>query len=308
MIGLPLLEEMMLSSAVASPTAEVPVRALNVFFGLGVPAPLQEEGFDGVLEPLRPLSDKLLLMRGVDHVRCDESGINAHYDGASAAFTAQPPDGEAKAGGPSIDQVIRKQYHPKGLPSGIVPTLVAGTFFRRSRVSRFVHSYNEDGTVAGTMQERPRDVFDRVFGSLDQSADAAQRRIDRSVLDAVVEQYRHYTGPNSPLGRTSRNRIADHLERIREYETRTFSPDAVDPRAPGLPTRSELAHGGAADPGGEGIDMKIDDLSKEWRLMADLYAMAVELDRVRFGSLTFLAAGETIANERAIQVPGASCL
>ncbi len=28
--------------------------------------------------------------------------------------------------------------------------------------------------------------------------------------------------------------------------------------------------------------------------MADLYALAIELDRVRFGSLTFLAAGERL--------------
>ena len=40
--------------------------------------------------------------------------------------------------------------------------------------------------------------------------------------------------------------------------------------------------------------MKIDDLTTEWRLMADLYALAIQLDRVRFGSLTFLAAGERL--------------
>ncbi len=108
-VGLPLLEEMLVSTAMANEGA-VPVRAFNVFFGLGIPAPLQTEGFDGVLEPLKPLSDKLLIMRNVDQVRCDESGINAHFDGASGAFTAEPPDGEAKAGGPSIDQVIRKTH------------------------------------------------------------------------------------------------------------------------------------------------------------------------------------------------------
>ena len=101
-IGLPLLEEMTATTAMTAAAKEagskVPVRAFNVFFGLGIPAPLQTEGFDGVMEPLKPLSDKLLIMRGVDHVRCDESGINAHFDGASAAFTAAPPDGEAKAG------------------------------------------------------------------------------------------------------------------------------------------------------------------------------------------------------------------
>ncbi len=303
-IALPLLEESLVAKAHAAVDSPVPMRAFNVFFGLGIPAPLQEEGFGGVLEPLKPLQNKLLLLRGVDQIRCDESGINAHFDGASASFTAEPPNGEAKAGGPSIDQVIRRHHHPKGLPPGQVPTLVAGTFFRRSRVSRFVHSYNPDGTVAASMQERPRDLFGRVFGSLRSTDDEKQRRIDKSVLDSVVEQYRLFTGATSPLGRTSRSRIADHLERIREYELRAFAPDASHPRAPQLPTKSKLAHGGAADPGGEGIDMHIDDLLREWHLMADLYALAIELDRVRFGSITFLAAGERLRMKGAYRYDG----
>ena len=80
-IGLPLLEEMPL----ASKAKAVPVRAFNVFFGLGVPAPLQTEGCEGVLEPLKPLRDKLLVMRNVDQVRCDVSGIHAHFDGATGS-------------------------------------------------------------------------------------------------------------------------------------------------------------------------------------------------------------------------------
>lgn len=296
-IGLPLLEEMTPTAVADSARPiDVPVRAFNVFFGLGIPAPLQEEGFDGVLEPLKPLSDKLLIMRGVDHVRADESGINAHFDGASAAFTAEPPDGEAKSGGPSIDQVVRATHYAKGLPKGMVPTLNAGTFFRRSRVSRYVHSYRMDGTVAAAMQERPRDVFDRVFGSLKSSddVDGNQQRFKRSVLDSVVDQYRFYTGDNSPLGKASRSRVAEHLERIREFEQRAFRESDPTNSIAKLPPRSNIAHGGSADPGGQGIDMKLDDLVTEWRLMADLYALAIQMDRVRFGALTFLAAGERL--------------
>ena len=300
-IGLPLLEEMIGSNALTATASgakadEVPVRAFNVFFGLGIPAPLQTEGFDGVLEPLKPLSDKLLIMRKVDQIRCDESGINAHYDGASGAFTAEPPDGEAKAGGPSIDQVVRKANYPDGLPAGMVPTLVGGTFFRRSRVGRYVHSYNENGTVAATMQEKPRELFDRVFGTVSgsDSTDVVKRRLKRSVLDSVVDQYKFFTGDNSPLGAASKARVADHLERIREFEQRAYEMKESPKDGPKLPARSKLAHGGAADPGGQGIDMKLDDLTAEWRLMADLYALAVQLDRVRFGSLTFLAAGERL--------------
>lgn len=301
-VGLPLLEEMTPSSVLLAdtpskkPTKEPPVRAFNVFFGLGIPAPLQQEGYDGVMEPLKPLRDKLLIMRGVDHVRADESGINAHFDGASAAFTAEAPDGEAKSGGPSIDQVVRQTYYPNGLPAGMVPTLNAGTFFRRSRVSRYVHSYNMDGTVAGTMQERPRDVFDRVFGSLADTSDPDNARrvhLKRSVLDSVVNQYKFYTGENSPLGAASKSRVSEHLDRIREFEMRAFTTNE-DSTAAKLPPKSKISHGGAADPGGQGIDMQLADLTEEWQLMSDLYALAIQTDRVRFGALTFLAAGERL--------------
>ncbi len=296
-IGLPFLEEMAAPKAAAAEAAAVPVRAFNVFFGLGIPAPLQQEGFEGVLEPLKPLQGKLLVMRGVDHVRADEKGINAHYDGAAAAFTAAPPEGEAKAGGASIDQMVRRQWYPDGLPPGMVPTLVGGTFFRRSRVCRYVHSFNPDGTVAATMQEKPRDLFERVFGTVETagaSGDENTQRLRRSVLDAVVDQYKFYTGANSPLGATSKARVTEHLERIREYEQRAFALKGKVPGAPEVPAGSRLLHGGAADPGGEGIDITLEELTTEWRLMAELYALAVTTDRTRFGSLTFLAAGERI--------------
>ncbi len=294
-IGLPLLEEMQV--AAAEQATAPPVRAFNVFFGLGIPSPLQAEGFSDVLEPLKPLAKKLLIMRNVDQVRCDAPGINAHYDGASGAFTAEPPDGEARSGGPSIDQVVRKTHYPQGLPPGMAPTIVAGTFFRRSRVGRYVHSYNQDGSVAAAMQESPRRLFQRVFGTYQGKGDDAavrRRELRRSVLDTVVEQYKFYTGANSPLGAASRARIADHLDRVREYEQRAYAMQGQDSQAPSAPARSELAHGGRADPGGEGIDITLEELTSEWRLLADLYALAIQLDRVRFGSLTFLAAGERI--------------
>ena len=301
LVGLPLLEEMLGGAAmyaVAADQKQPPVRSFNVFFGLGIPSPLQAEGFQGVLEPLKPLSEKLLIMRNVDQVRCDQPGINAHFDGASGAFTAEPPDGEAKSGGPSIDQVVRQTHYgaENPLPRGMVPTLVAGTYFRRSRVSRYVHSYNMDGTVAAAMQERPRDVFDRVFGAVDagEGESARERRLRRSVLDSVVEQYRFYTGAASPLGSASKARVADHLERIREFEQRAFAMNRRNTEGPALPPRSDVAHGGQADPGGEGIDITLEELTTEWRLMADLYALAIQMDRVRFGALTFLAAGERI--------------
>ena len=296
-IGLPLLEEMLVSTATAGPKAEVPVRAFNVFFGLGIPAPLQTEGFKGVLEPLEPFAKKLLILRGVDHVRADLPGNNAHYDGSTAAFTAERPQGTARSGGPSIDQVIRWAHYPQGLPTGMVPTLVAGTFFRRDRVSRHSKCFNKDGTVAAAMQETPRDLFGRIFGTIDSDADPRRQRLKRSVLDSVVDQSKFYAGDNSPLGAASKARLSDHLDRIREYERRAFQMAEESPhrgKTPNPPPNSKIPHGGVADPGGEGIDITLEALTAEWRLLADLYALAIQTDRVRFGSITFLAAGERI--------------
>lgn len=297
-VGLPMLEEMLPGTAYGATkkAPEIPVRAFNVFFGLGIPAPVQPGDFTDVLEPLAPLKDQLLILRDVDQVRCDRSGMNAHFDGASGAFTATPPDGEAKSGGASMDQLVRRSHYPKGLPDGMVSTLIGGTFFRRSRVGRYVHSYNPDGTVAATIQERPRDLFERVFGKMRSSGEQDERveNLKRSVLDSVVGQYKHYIGPSSPLGAVSKEKFKDHLDRIREYEQRAFALEIDDPRAPSMPPPSELKHGGAADPGGEGIDITLEQLRTEWHLMADLYALAIQMDRARFGSITFLAAGERI--------------
>lgn len=297
-VGLPFMEEMMRGSVLAAaPAPVIPVRAFNLFFGLGIPAPLQKEGFEGVLEPLKPLAKKLLIMRGIDHVRCDKAGINAHFDGSSAAFTAEPPNGTARAGGASIDQVIKATHYPKGLPPGMVPTLIAGTFFRRDRLSRYAKSFNKDGTAAASVQEQPRELFERVFGTLPHFdlSDPKARRVQRSVLDSVLEQYKHYTGARSPLGAASKARLAEHLDRIREHEQRAYAETTAPSRpTPANPGDSKLLHGGAADPGGEGIDITLEELVSEWRLMAGLYAIAIQTDAVRFGSLTYLAAGERI--------------
>lgn len=299
-IGLPFLEEMITSPARAEQPSDPPIRAFNVFFGLGIPSPLQEEGYEGVLEPLIPLRDKLLIMRHVDQVRADRSGDNAHYDGAAAAFTATAPNGTALAGGPSLDQVIRSTHYPDGLPSGVAPTLVAGTYFRRNdRMVRYVHSFNEDGTAAASMQESPRELFARIFGTVGAHGlivDPRRERLRRSVLDTVVEQSKFYTGSNSPLGASSRARLAEHFERIREYERRAFEMEqtSTDRCRIDQPGKSQIIHGESADPGGEGIDITLDELINEWRLLAELYALAIQCDRARFGSITFLSSGERI--------------
>lgn len=297
-IGLPFLDAMRTESVYAA-GPEPPPRAFNLFFGLGFPTPIQDEGFSGPMAPLAPLADKLLVLRGVDQVRCDEGGINAHFDGAAGAFTAMPPDGESRAGGISIDQMIRRELYPEGQPAGVIPTLLMGTYFRRSRPARYIHSWNQDGTPADLPRESPAALFNRVFGedpSMMTPDDPTGRdRYRRSVLDSVVEQYRHYQSDASNLGTASRARIADHFDRVREHERRAFGENGGEScMRPAEPTGSTVPHGDGADPDGEGIDVTLSDIRTEWRLMSDLYALAIQCDLVRFGGATFQAAGERI--------------
>ncbi|MEM9697023.1 MAG: hypothetical protein AAGA56_31095, partial [Myxococcota bacterium] len=81
-IALPLLEEMIPPEALAQGGA-APIRAFNLFFGLGMPTPLQTEGFAGPLEPYRELEGKIAVVRGVNQVNVDRSGQNAHFDGSA---------------------------------------------------------------------------------------------------------------------------------------------------------------------------------------------------------------------------------
>jgi len=275
-----------------------PARAINIFHGLGVPTPLQSEGLTGPLQPLEVVSDKLAILRGVNQRRCDEGGINAHFDGASGSFTATPPNGEARAGGASIDQLVRREL------GGTASTVLAGTYFRRSRPVRYVHSWNDDGTAAGVMQESPRALFDRIFGMapgmMDPDADPAEQRVQRlrqSVLDSVTDQYTFYRSDASPLGAGAKATLANHLEKIREYERRAFGigpgpgEGCMVPRRPG---GSGIVHGAAADPDGTGIDITVAELTTEFRLLSDIYALGIQCDAFRFGCLTFQAAGERI--------------
>ncbi len=100
-IGLPFLSAMQRDSAYAA-LPEPPARAFNVFFGLGFPTPLQREGYEGPMEPLGALRDKLAIVRGVDQVRADIGGINAHFDGSGSSFAATAPVSQRQPGGATL--------------------------------------------------------------------------------------------------------------------------------------------------------------------------------------------------------------
>ena len=318
-VGLPFLDEMRVKSVYAA-GPEAPVRAINIFFGLGYQREIQKEGFfapNGWISPLEPFMQfekKLAFLRGVNQVLADGNG-NAHYDGSSGAFTGTGMKNKNTTGGASIDEALRRHVHPNGMPGGMFQSLSAGTWWRRSdSTTRYIHSRKPDGSVVNNPLETPRSLFNHVFGgevpSGSGSTDPEEARkyaLKNSVLDSLVDQYQHFQSDAGGLGRASRAKIADHLDHIRALEMKVASNVPKMGGGNGScaimnePANSKLPHG---DPkngdgtklsnDGDGIDITVDELVGEFRLMAEIYALAYSCDRARFGSLVFQSGGARI--------------
>ncbi|MEM6990526.1 MAG: DUF1552 domain-containing protein [Myxococcota bacterium] len=296
-IALPFLDEMRVQSVYAA-DPEPPPRLLTMFFGEGCPITVQNEHLGSLTGPFEPLavhSDKLGFCRGLRFP--DEH----HYGGGSGVFTGVGQVGSdgAQTMGPSIDQVLLAEAYPQGLPAGVLATLamaLIGTYHpdNGDPAVRFVKCWNDDGNPVTIPRFNPQDLFTSIFGEGpgDGSAEEEKRkRRAKSILDGVVGQYQHLTSEAGGLGAQSRARISDHLERVREYEQQAFGDISalcdVPPSPPLLPLVGEQLHHA-------GIIYDINEFSAVWRQMADLYALAVHCDLVRFGNAHFLNVGDRI--------------
>ncbi|MFU8802715.1 MAG: DUF1552 domain-containing protein [Bradymonadaceae bacterium] len=296
-IALPFMDMMRASTALAA--QPVPDRLVTFFFGLGVPDKYIGNGFVGPLAPLAHLSDKFALIRNMDYEEAKDAPHNNHFDGAGNCFVGIPPVSEDRCGGPSIDQVALQE---KGADTPI-SSLQMGNFFRRNRMTRYAHSTNNDGSPVGLPIERPLELFTRIFGeenpNYENEAEAQkQERYQQSVLDSIVGQYQHIMGDRSGYSRDAKLKIERHLETIRELERRAVDDDRTnhqvcrDPMAPDW-TGNENS---GINHGGDEVDYVID--TDQWestfRLNADLYALALRCDMVRYGNVVFAAAGERV--------------
>lgn len=307
-IGLPFLEPMMRSSAWGE-LPEPPIRCVTLFFGLGIPKAMQAEGFDGPLGPLAPHASKLAMFRNVDMSEANGSG---HDKGGSCVFVGQEGSRE-RSGGPSIDQVVKREAYPSGVPTPI-GTLAVGSFFRRSHgLYQRIRCWGEDGGRVVEPFESPALLFDELFGTMptDEAGDdpeAARRtRLRRSVLDTVMGEYAHLGSDASNLGAATRRRIRDHLDRIRELERRVFAEPPAESAAcaiPSAPTAPDLPYGFAGATEYDAVRVPAEDFQRAFRLLVDLYAMALRCDLVRFGNIMFESSGGHTAFSGIHHAPG----
>ena len=314
-IALPFVDTMMVNSAWAA-TPNPPDRLFTFFFGLGVPREYTANGFTGALEPLGEFADKLSLFRNVSLNEAD-GPQNNHFDGGGGVFVGFEPDGEVAAGGPSIDQVVKAQVYPNGVPTAL-QTLLMGSYFRRTRdgglsTTRFVHSWRPDGSPVDLPIETPMELFTRLFGDgpIEGATpeDEKRRRYKLSILDTIVNQYEYVQSDRSPFGARAKAKIGDHLERIRELEQRALNEEILRDEAcmlPDAPGMHPLLNGQESDIGSLGPVLQVADWERVWQLNAEIYAMAIRCDLCRFGNAMFGSAGERVRLQGAYNFGGST--
>lgn len=310
-IGLPFLEEMRPRVSVAQ-EADPPMRLFTMFFGLGIPREQMLEGFDGPLEPYEPLADKMAIFRNLEHQHSHQFGSGEpHFKVGDVIFVGDPQKREYEASGPSIEQLVKRELHPNGVPTKLGSKSV-GMWFRTGSVSQYTRHWNFDGSPGERPERRPTRIFEQFFGDgsaietgeLDDPEAVKERHLRRSVLDTVVGEYQHYLGDRSPLGAESKAKLSVHLDNIRNVEQRlapveggimgalgqedALCQNPTPVTDPGTDIPYDIAQGGA---GGSAPVIEHQDFSAAFQLQADLLALAIRCDVVRFGSMLFVGSG-----------------
>lgn len=298
-IGLPFLEEMTRARPARAQPAGTPERLVTVFFGLGLD-PAWQRDFSGALEPYAGLAAKMA-MCSVEVGQGRTGG--AHCNTSTVVFVGEEQSSVNIAGGPSIDQRLRREKDPTAA------TLVSGIWWRRGACdAQAQRVYNPDGSPRPPVK-RPSDVFDQVFGRVgggsgEQEAERRALRLRRSVLDTVMDQIRDLKGGASPLGPASKTKLDQHLQSIREIETQLAPADEISSPVDEPTGPAQCSMMAPSDPdvgadydrftygtGGAAPEIHWQDYQKVFRLHADLWVAALRCDAVRFGNLMFESAG-----------------
>ncbi len=306
-IALPFLEEM--TSTKAQAADKDPLRCVTLSFGLGMSQGNQRERFTGPLAPYQRFSNKMAFFTDVDMQQA-RGGV-AHVEGSTVLFVGERKRSGDRSGGASIEQIFRHALTGQG-GGARVGTLATGLWFREQYVAEPLRCWNADGTNAARPIKRPSEVFKTLFGGMaptappidTQSIGQARRKgeISRSILDAVVGEYRFLTGDASYLGQSSKQKIAHHLDRIREVERQLVPADAAVANIERAAAACGPPVAGDPDLDGNSYDLKgatdraaprlsLATFEKVIRLQADLLALGLRCDLVRFGSFLCESSG-----------------
>ncbi|MXY17180.1 MAG: DUF1552 domain-containing protein [Acidobacteria bacterium] len=292
-LALPLLDGMVPAYAALRKTAANPVRRLGVCY---VPNGMEmrawtpagegrEFDFSQILQPLAPFRSQTNVLTGLaDKVAVPRpgEGIGDHARASATFLTGvhvKKTEGADIRAGVSMDQIAARQLGAEtqlaSLELGVDSVETLGACDAGYSCAYTNTIAWRTATTPLPMENNPRAVFERLFGSTD-STDVAARlariRQDRSVLDYVGDRV---AGLQQTLGPGDRTKLDQYFDAVRDVERRIQMAEEQSDRE--IPLFEQPA----------GIP---DTFEAHSRLMFDLLALAYQTDLTRVG--TFMLSRE----------------
>ena len=292
-LALPLLDGMVPAYAALRKTAANPVRRLGVCY---VPNGMEmrawtpggkgsELELSQILQPLAPFRSQTNVLTGLaDKVAVPRpgEGIGDHARASATFLTGvhvKKTEGPDIRAGISMDQIAARQLGAEtqlaSLELGVDSVETLGACDAGYSCAYTNTIAWRTATTPLPMENDPRAVFERLFGSTD-STDVAARlariRQDRSVLDYVGDRV---AGLQQTLGPGDRTKLDQYFDAVRDVERRIQMADEQSDRE--IPLFEQPA----------GIP---DTFAAHSRLMFDLLALAYQTDMTRVG--TFMLSRE----------------
>ena len=237
-MALPLLNSMVPALA-ASPTtaAQSPTRLSFVYVPNGMimdqwtPAAVGSHyQLTKIMEPLAPFRDDMLLLSGLAHNTgwaLEGAGPGEHARASATFLTGVHPkktEGADLRAGTSIDQIVAREFgkHTQlaSLELALDSTEVVGTCDTGYSCAYSNTLCWSSPTAPVPMENKPRAVFERLFGDSDTTDPAqlrARRQRDRSILDLVTQDVSRLL---KRLGSKDRAKLTQYLDSIRDIERR----------------------------------------------------------------------------------------
>ena len=257
-------------------SSEPPVRFACLFSGNGYHSKEWWAKGDGagmelgkVLEPLRPVREKTLFIRGLYNQEALVGGIHSCQTGNLLTGAHLAPAGEIKSG-VSCDQVLaerlKDQTKVPSLVLGCEPSIAA--IHKNYSMIYSSHISWSSATTPTPLELYPALAFDRLFRD-------EVGRADKSVLDAVREDA---TGYKNKVSAADKRRLDEYLSSVREVERRIDGAGKAGRLQGWRPTLAKPDSPRPAD----GIPQDID---QHMRLMCDILVLAFRTDTTRVCTL-----------------------
>lgn len=229
-----------------------------------------------VLQPLEKFRDRILILSGLDQNETEklEGEVGGGHPRACTAFLtgthAKMTSGADVAAGISVDQIAARHFGKEtqvaSLEVGIESAEIVGSCESSYACAYYNTISWRNETTPNPMENRPRIIFERLFGDSgisDPNVRRARMRENSSILDSVLMDVARL---RKQVSHSDAGKIEQYVEAIRDVERRIQLAEAQPDR--------EL-------PQLDGVLGIPDKFSDHFKLMVDLQVIALQSDLTR---------------------------